>query len=41
VAFANMAVTQIRQRISRQLHDRRGITSDKVWASRQLLLLTG
>jgi len=31
-------VTQVRQRISRQLHGRRGIASDKVWASRQLLL---
>jgi transposase len=38
VALANLAVTQVRQRITRQLHGRRGIATDKVWASRQLLL---
>lgn len=31
-------VTQVRQRITRQLHGRRGTATDKVWASRQLLL---
>ncbi|EME36932.1 Mobile element protein [Kocuria palustris PEL] len=30
--------TQVRQRITRQLHGRRGTATDKVWASRQLLL---
>jgi transposase len=38
VALANLMVTQVRQRISRQLHGRRGIGTDQVWASRQLLL---
>jgi transposase len=38
VALANLMVTQVRQRISRQLHGRRGLATDKVWASRQLLL---
>ena len=38
VALANLMVTQVRQRISRQLHGRRGVGTDKVWASRQLLL---
>ncbi len=31
-------VTQVRQRITRQLRGRRGTATDKVWASRQLLL---
>lgn len=31
-------VTQVRQRITRQLQGRRGTATDKVWASRQLLL---
>lgn len=38
VALANLMVTQVRQRITRQLQGRRGIATDKVWASRQLLL---
>ncbi|TQM64104.1 ISL3 family transposase [Humibacillus xanthopallidus] len=38
VALANLMVTQVRQRITRQLHGRRGVATDKVWASRQLLL---
>ncbi|OFE15185.1 hypothetical protein BA895_22790 [Humibacillus sp. DSM 29435] len=38
VALANLMVTQVRQRIARQLHGRRGVATDKVWASRQLLL---
>ena len=38
VALANLMVTQVRQRITRQLHGRRGTATDKVWASRQLLL---
>ncbi|WP_143445639.1 transposase, partial [Janibacter indicus] len=38
VALANLMVTQVRQRITRQLHVRRGTATDKVWASRQLLL---
>lgn len=38
VALANLMVTQVRQRITRQLHGRRGIATDKVWASRGLLL---
>lgn len=38
VALANLMVTQVRQRITRQLHGRRGIATDKVWANRRLLL---
>ncbi|WP_139142614.1 transposase, partial [Humibacillus sp. DSM 29435] len=38
VALANLMVTQVRQRIARELHGRRGIATDKVWASRGLLL---
>ena len=38
VALANLMVTQVRQRVTRQLHGRRGVASDKVWANRQLLL---
>ena len=38
VALANLMVPQVRQRITRQLHGRRGTATDKVWASRQLLL---
>lgn len=33
VARANLMVTQVRQRVTRQLHGRRGVTSDKVWAN--------
>lgn len=38
VALANLMLTQVRQRIARQLHGRRGIATDKVSASRGLLL---
>lgn len=38
VALANLMLTQVRQRVSRQLHGRRGIATDKVWAARGLLL---
>ncbi|MDV3220463.1 ISL3 family transposase [Intrasporangium sp.] len=38
VALANLMVTQVRQRVTRQLHGRRGVATDKVWANRQLLL---
>ncbi|GAB3747413.1 ISL3-like element ISMsm4 family transposase [Yimella radicis] len=38
VALASLVVTQVRQRVTRQLHGRRGVATDKVWANRQLLL---
>lgn len=38
VALANLMVIQVRQRVTRQLHGRRGVATDKVWANRQLLL---
>jgi transposase len=38
VALANLMVTQVRQRVTRQLHGRRGLATDRIWANRQLLL---
>jgi transposase len=38
VALANQMVTQVRQRVTRQLLDRRGTAADPVWVNRRLLL---
>jgi transposase len=38
---ANQALTRVRQRITRQLLDRRGRAIDPVWANRRLLLRAG
>lgn len=38
VALANLMVTRVRQRMIRRPHGPRGIATDEVWASRQLLL---
>ena len=38
VMLANKAVTAVRQRVTRELLDRRGRTTDPVWANRRLLL---
>lgn len=38
VMLANKAVTLVRQRVTRELLDRRGRTSDPAWANRRLLL---
>ena len=38
VALANKMVTQVRQRVTRQLLDRRGTAADPVWVNRRLLL---
>jgi transposase len=41
VRLANDMLTQVRQRVTRQRHERRGIRSDPVWAHRQMLLTAG
>lgn len=41
VRLANDMVTEVRQRVARQRHDRRGITADAVWAHRRMLLTAG
>jgi transposase len=38
VMLANAAVTAVRQRVTRELFDRRGRASDPAWANRRLLL---
>jgi transposase len=38
VALANKMVTQVRQRVTRPLLDRRGTNRDSVWVNRRLLL---
>jgi transposase len=41
VRLANDVVTEVRQRVTRQLHQRRGLVSDPVWAHRRMLLTAG
>lgn len=41
VKLANQAVTKVRQRVSRDRHERRGRKDDPVWAHRMLLLRAG
>lgn len=41
VMLANQAVTDVRQRVSRDRHGRRGRKADSAWAHRQLLLRAG
>jgi transposase len=41
VLLANRALTQVRQRVTRELLDRRGRAIDPVWANRRLLLRGG
>lgn len=41
VRLANEMVTEVRQRLSRQRHGRRGITADPIWAHRHMLLTAG
>ena len=41
VRLANEMVTEVRQRVTRQLHERRGLASDPVWAHRRMLLTAG
>ena len=41
VMLANQALTDVRQRVSREQHDRRGRTADPAWAHRRLLLRAG
>lgn len=38
VMLANQAVTRVRQRVTRELLDRRGRAKDPIWANRRLLL---
>lgn len=38
VALANLMLTQVRQRIARTLHGRRGTAGDRVWSGRHLLV---
>lgn len=38
VALANQVVTEVRQRVTRELFGRRGTTAEKVWVNRRLLL---
>ena len=37
VALANTMVTEVRQRVTRERHGRRGTTKERVWVNRQLL----
>ncbi len=39
VALANQMVTEVRQRVTRDLLGRRGTVADPVWVNRRLLLL--
>jgi transposase len=41
VMLANKMVTDVRQRVSRDRHGRRGRKADPSWANRQLLLRAG
>jgi transposase len=41
VRLANEMVTEVRQRVARQRHGRRGIKADPVWAHRRMLLTAG
>jgi transposase len=41
VRLANDMLTEVRQRVTRQLHQRRGLVSDPVWAHRRMLLTAG
>jgi transposase len=41
VRLANDMLTEVRQRVTRQLHRRRGLVSDPVWAHRRMLLTAG
>jgi transposase len=41
VRLANDMVTEVRQRVARERHGRRGITADPVWAHRRMLLTAG
>ena len=41
VMLANKALTDVRQRVSREQHDRRGRKQDPAWAHRRLLLRAG
>jgi transposase len=41
VRLANQAVTEVRQRVTRDQHGRRGLERDPVWAHRHLLLTAG
>jgi transposase len=41
VRLANDMLTEVRQRVTRQLHQRRGLASDPVWAHRRMLLTAG
>jgi transposase len=41
VRLANEMVTEVRQRVTRQLHQRRGLASDPMWAHRRMLLTAG
>lgn len=41
VRLANDMVTEVRQRVARDRHSRRGLTIDPVWAHRRMLLTAG
>src|SRR5512135_1392667 len=41
VRLANQALTEVRQRVARQLRERRGRKADPAWAHRRLLLAAG
>lgn len=41
VRLANEMVTEVRQRVARERHGRRGIKADPIWAHRQMLLTAG
>jgi transposase len=41
VRLANDMLTQVRQRVTRQRHGRRGLAADLVWAHRRMLLSAG
>jgi transposase len=41
VRLANQMLTEVRQRVTRDLHGRRGLRGDPIWAHRQLLLTAG
>ncbi len=41
VRLGNQMVTDVRQRVTREIHGRRGVATDRVWAHRQMLLTAG
>ena len=41
IRLANDMLTEVRQRVTRQLHQRRGLATDPVWAHRRMLLTAG